>query len=222
MDKKIIKTAQDQEKMNELLDSAGDKLSEVQKKDSKGNDIAGTSEKDIYEALSSDKMRREYLAQIEEEATREANAKRREQIEILQKLDKIQRDLILTSKDNADYLMVQDAIYAINNNTLYEYIDNLGEVGENVEKLTQNILEQMDAQEAYGYSLNPKRIEQLADTINNANTIIGDSQVSLAEILDSTKYSMQEKIEAYNELYKSIEALGDDTLLQSFKEAYGQ
>lgn len=131
---------------------------------------------------------------------------------------------MLTSKDNADYLMAQDAIYAINNNTLYEYIDTLGDVGENVEALTQKILEQMDAQEAYEYASDRSgsKIKQLADTINSANTIIGDSQVSLAEVLDSTQYSFEDKIKAYNDLYAAIDALGDDTALEAFKDAYGQ
>ena len=224
LDQKIIKTIEDQEKMNELLDSAGDKLDSTRKKDNKGNEISGTSEQDIYKNLSSDKMKREYLEKIEGESIRKANQKRREQIEILQGLTEKQRQTILTSKDNANYLMVQDALYAKNNNTLYEYIDTLGDVGEGVERLTQNILEQMDAEEAYKYATDESgsAIKRLADTINNANTIIGDSQVSLAEVLDSTKYSLKDKISAYKELYESIEALGDDTLLQSFKEAYSQ
>ena len=222
LDKKIVQTAEDQKKMNELLDQAGDKLSSENRKDSKGNDIEGTSEQDVYKSLQSEKAKREYFEKIEEDATRKANAKRREQLKILEELTPAQRKLILTSKDNADALMAQDAIYATNNNTLYEYIDTLGDVGENVEALTQKILEQMDAEEAYEYALHPERIEQLADTINSANTVIGDSQVSLAEVLDSTKYSFEEKIKAYNDLYAAIDALGDDTALEAFKDAYGQ
>lgn len=222
LDNKIIKTAADQEKMNELLDSAGDKLDTTNKKDSKNKEIAGSSERDIYNNLQTDQARRKFLDKIEEDAINKANNKRKEQIRILQQLTTAQRNHILASQDNADYLMVQDAVYAINNNTLYEYIDTLGQVGNNVEKLTQNILEQISAQEAYQYALHPERIQELADTINNANTVIGDSQVALAEILDSTQYSIQEKITAYNQLYDAIAALGDNTLTQSFIDAYGQ
>ena len=224
LDKKIVQTTEDQKKMNELLDQAGDKLSSENQKDGKGNEVQGSSEQDIYKNLQSEKAKREYLAKIEEDSIRKANAKRREQLRILEELDPAQRKLMLTSKDNADYLMAQDAIYAINNNTLYEYIDTLGDVGENVEALTQKILEQMDAQEAYEYASDRSgsKIKQLADAINSANTIIGDSQVSLAEVLDSTKYSFEEKIKAYNDLYAAIDALGDDTALEAFKDAYGQ
>ena len=224
LDKKIIQTAEDQQKMNELLDSAGDKLSSENEKDGKGKEKSGTSEKDIYSNLQSEKARREYLTSVEKKATDEANQKRREQIKILGDLTDEQRKAMLLSKDNADNLMAQDAIYAINNNTLYQYLDTLENVGDGVEKLTQNILEQMDAEQAYQYAKEASgaKIKSLADTINSANKTIGDSQVSLAEILDSTKYSIAEKIEAYNELYKAIDALGDDTLSQSFEEAYGQ
>ena len=224
LDNKIVKTAEDQKKMNELLDSAGDKLSSENQKDKHKKDIEGTSEQDIYKNLQSDKARREYLAQIEDDATRQANKKRREQISILQNLSAAERQRILTSKGNADFLKTQDAIYATNNNTLYEYIDTLGNVGEGVEQLTQNILEQMDAEEAYKYATDDSgaAIKRLANTINNASTVIEGSQVSLAEVLDSTKYSFEDKIKAYNDLYASIAALGDPVLLDSFESAYGQ
>ena len=224
LDKKIIQTAEDQKEMNELLDSAGDKLSSENQKDDKDKEIEGSSEQDVYNSLQSEKAKRDYLEMIEDKATRKANAKRREQISILKDLDAEERKRLLTSKDNADYLMAQDAIYAINNNTLYEYIDTLGEVNDGVEQLTQNILEQMDAEQAYKYACDQSgsAIKQLADVINSSTTLIGDSQVSLAEILDSTQYSLQEKIDAYNDLYSAIDSLGDDTLTQAFQEAYGQ
>ena len=216
LDNKIVQTAADQEKMNELLDQAKDKLS------SEGKE--GKTEQDIYAALSTNAMKRTYLAQIEEKAIREANAKRREQISILKEASAAQRKEMLTSKDNADYLMVQDAILAINNNTLYEYIDSLDKVADGVESFTQAILESMSAEEAYRYATDKTGtgIKKLVDIINGATTVIEDEQVALATILDSSKYTIAEKIDAYNELSKQIAALGDPTLMKAFETAYGQ
>ena len=63
--------------------------------------------------------------------------------------------LLSSNTTNADFLATQSQIYAINNNELYEYIDLLkedtnitDEYASAVEQLTQNILEEMSAEEA--------------------------------------------------------------------------
>lgn len=135
LDKKIIKTAEDQKKMNELLDSATDKLDDEQKK--------------TYEALATDKQRYEYLKQVEAESRKEANAKRQQQIDRIRKMSAGDRAALLSSNaTDAKILEAQSAIYALNNNSLYEYIDTLEDAQEGVEKLTQSILENMSAEEA--------------------------------------------------------------------------
>ena len=210
LDKKIIQTTEDQKKMNDLLNSISDKLSE--------------EEKNVFESLTTDKAKRDYLETVEEDAIEQANKKRQKQIQLLGKLDAEQRREILNNKDNADYLQVVDAIYAINNNTLYEYIDSLGSVNDGVEKFTQNILENLSAEEAWKLASEDTThaVERLVNAVNDATTIIGDDEVSLATILDSTKYSLQEKIEAYNQLHDEIASLGDKSLIDSFEAAYGQ
>ena len=66
LDNQIIKTQKDQEKMNELLDQAADKLSE--------------EEKAAYEALITNKQRIMYLQNIQEKASADANKQRQKQL----------------------------------------------------------------------------------------------------------------------------------------------
>ena len=210
LDKKIIQTTEDQEKMNSLLDSISDKLSE--------------EEQDVFKGLTTDKAKRDFLETVEQNAIDEANKKREEQIKILRKLDPEQRREILNNKDNADYVQAVDAIYAINNNTLYEYIDSLSDVNDGVEKFTQSILENISAEEAWNLASSDTSdvIAKLVDTVNGATVLVGNEEVTLASILDSTKYSLEEKIEAYNKLYDEIASIGDKTLIDAFRSTYGQ
>ena len=224
LDKKIVKTIEDQKAMTEALDSAGDKLSSQQEKDKNGKEIKGSSEQEQFKALQSDKAKKLFLERSKQAAEIQADEYRKKQLAVLDKLDPAKRTELLTNASDAEKLKAQDAIFSINNHTLYTYLDTLGNVGDGVEQLTQSILEQMSAVDAYDYAVekNGKTIKELADAVNNATTVIEGEQVSLAEVLNSTSYSLKEKIAAYDELYASIEALGDQTILQSFKDAYGQ
>ena len=210
--------------MTEALDSAGDKLSSQQEKDKNGKEIKGSSEQEQFKALQSDKAKKLFLERSKQAAEIQADEYRKKQLAVLDKLDPAKRTELLTNASDAEKLKAQDAIFSINNHTLYTYLDTLGNVGDGVEQLTQSILEQMSAVDAYDYAVekNGKTIKELADAVNNATTVIEGEQVSLAEVLNSTSYSLKEKIAAYDELYASIEALGDQTILQSFKDAYGQ
>ena len=211
LDNKIIKTTADIKEMNDLLDKAADKLSE--------------EEKETFSRLTTDKQRRDYLAQVEREATSEANAKRAEQRNIIRNLSAGERNRLLSSNTtNADYLEAQSAIFALNNNALYEAVDRLGKVEDGVESFTQSILENMTAQEAWAYAQDESgsRIEQLLKTINEATTVYDNEQVSLASILDSDDIPLRDRIVAYNELEATISSLGDPGLLRSFRDAYQQ
>ena len=133
LDNKIIKTAEDTKEMAKLLESAADKLTE--------------EDKATYENLQSNQAKRTFLEEKEAEYREEANKKRQEQLKVLRQLNDEQRKELLTAKD-ANSLMVQDAVFSINNNTLYEYIDTLEEVNDGVESMTQNILEMLSAEDA--------------------------------------------------------------------------
>lgn len=66
-------------------------------------------------------------------------------------------------------------------------------------------------------------IKRLTDTINNAKTTTSSGeQTTFAAILGSDDYSLRERINAYDELYASIQAIGDFGLLHSFEQTYQQ
>ena len=212
LDNKIIKTNEDLKEMSELLDKAADKLDDEEKK--------------AYEHLSNDVQRRRYLTALERSATSEANAKRREQIRKVRNLSSSERAKLLNSNTtNADYLEAQSAIYAINNNTLYSYIDSLDKVNAGVEKFTQSILENLSAQEAWAYANDESgtMIKRLTDIINNSTTWTSSGEeTTYAAIINSDDYTLRERINAYDQLHDSIQSLGDTSLLRSFEQAYQQ
>ena len=130
------------EEMNSLLDQAADKLSD--------------EEKAVYNGLTTNKQKRDYLEKVEQQSRADANVKRNEVRTIINNLGASERAKALNSNTtNAKYLAIQSQIYAIANNELYEHIDALkkdtditDEQASAVEGLTQSILEQMDAQTA--------------------------------------------------------------------------
>ena len=143
IDKAIIKTKADQEELNSLLEQAGDKLSE--------------EEKANYDKLSNNK-RIEYLKRIQDAAEEEANKDRQQQLKKISKLSASQRAKLL-SEDTTDTNLInaQQALYALNNKTLYDFIDNtLSKTGDfasdeltAIESLTQAMLEGVNPTKAY-------------------------------------------------------------------------
>ena len=222
LDKKIIKTAEDQKKVNELFDSAGDKLSEEKKKDNKGKDIDGTSEKEIYAAIETDQEKYIYLQNVENEARKKANDLRQKQLDILKNLNPALRQEMLTNKDNAEYLKVQSAVRAINNNTLYEYIDSLKDAGKETEAFAQSILNELDAEQQYQYAIESDQhsIKNLVDTIDNATTIINGEKIRWTDVLGSDDYTFKERINAFKELEKVMKSLNNPEVLKAFQKAY--
>lgn len=222
LDKKIIKTTEDQKKLNELFDSAGDKLSEEKKKDDKGKDINGTSEKEIYATIETDQEKYIYLQNVENEARKKANDLRQKQLDILKNLNPALRHEMLTNKDNAEYLKIQSAVRAINNNTLYEYIDSLKDAGKETEAFAQAILNELDAEQQYQYAIESDQhsIKNLVDTIDNATTIINGEKIRWTDVLGSDDYTFKERINAFKELEKAVKFLNDPELLKAFQYAY--
>lgn len=206
LDNKIIKTAEDTKEMAKLLESAADKLTE--------------EDKATYENLQSNQAKRTFLEEKEAEYREKANEKRQEQLKVLRQLNDEQRKELLTAKD-ANSLMVQDAVFSINNNTLYEYIDTLEEVNDGVESMTQNILEMLSAEDAWTYANeeSSESIKKLVNTLNNASDIEGNA---LVEILNSDESSIKDRIEAYDQLKDIVASMGDPVLFDAFTKAYQQ
>jgi hypothetical protein len=142
--------------MNSLLDQAADKLSDEIEEDENIGYGKGVSEKAYYESFSTNEGKRKALETIEQNNRNKANEKRREQIEIIRELSyKERKEIFNENTTNAEYRKTQDAIYAINNNTLYERLDLLKQEGtltqsqsSAIESLTQSILEEMSVEEA--------------------------------------------------------------------------
>jgi hypothetical protein len=156
IDRKLIKTNEDLKEMNSLLDQAADALSDEIED---GEDIgygAGVSEKEYYESFSTEKGKRQALADIEKNTRKKANQKRTDQINAIKKLSGNELKKFLDENTtNAEIRMAQDAIYALNNNELYEYIDaqkDSNKITESqaaaIESLTQSILDEMSTEEA--------------------------------------------------------------------------
>ena len=150
LDNKIIKTKKDLDEMNSLLEQASESM------DTEASDeFGGKSEQEYYNALS-DKGKREYLEVKQRLLEQELQSRRQEQIDTIKSLSKEELSKFLDDDTtDATILQAQDAIYALNNNYLYGYIDSLKEIpgfsdeaAQSVETITQAMLENLSAAEA--------------------------------------------------------------------------
>ena len=199
IDKAIIKTKADQEELNSLLEQASDKLSE--------------EEKANYNNLSNNK-KFDYLKQIEKAAEEQANKDRQKQLKYINKLSASQRAKLL-SEDTTDtnFINAQQALYAINNKTLYDFMDNiLSKTGDftseeltAIESLTQAMLEGVDPTKAYWYAQNPDQINEIAKSISKLTVNYDGLNKKVAEVLTSEDYNIYEKVKAYREAIKSLD-----------------
>ena len=204
LDNQIIKTQKDQEKMNELLDQAADKLDEEEQK--------------AYKALATNEQRIRYLEAIQSKAEQDANKKRQEQLNKINKLSPNQRANFLDpNSTDSDILTAQSAIYAINNAKLYDFIDGLENAQEGVEKLAQSLLSQLSPAEALAFANTPDKIKDLVKTLNNANIQLSNGEnAGVASVLTSDDYSVVDKVKAYKETLDSL----DDSMKETFKTVY--
>ena len=204
LDNQIIKTQKDQEKMNELLDQAADKLDEEEQK--------------AYRALETNEQRIRYLEAIQSKAEQDANKKRQEQLNKINKLSPNQRANFLDpNSTDSDILTAQSAIYAINNAKLYDFVDGLEDAQEGVEKLAQSLLSQLSPAEALAFANTPDKINDLVKTLNNANIQLSNgNNVGVASVLTSDDYSVIDKVKAYKETLDSL----DDSMKETFKTVY--
>lgn len=223
LDGKILKTSKDLEEMKSILEEAGNSLSsEVTDKKKFG----GVSEQDWYNSLSSDKAKLEYLKKATDEARLEANQKRNEQLAAINNLRDSELDAFMMGTD-AKYVQARDAIYAINNNNIYEQIDALKELNQYssdqlkvTEEITSAILEQVDAYEAKDLANNPSRVKELINTINGLTTSIDGETVAYAEMLNSSDYSLAQQVEAYRKLDTALSGFGKE--YKAFSDLYSQ
>lgn len=111
---------------------------------------------------------------------------------------------------------MQEAVRKSNNAQLYLYIDRLKEVNDltteeaqNVQNVTQALLENVAVAEAWGMANNPSKIQDLANSlasIKSAVVVNGSKQIlSIADILSSDDYTVTEQV---NALRAAKEALG--------------
>lgn len=237
LDNKLIKTNADLKEMSSLLDQAADKLDDDIEEDEDIGYGKGVSEKDYYESLQTDKAKREFLDQVEANARAKANEKRTEQINKIKNMDASEKKRFLSEDaTNAEILQAQDAIYALNNNELYEHIDALKESGEltaeeanAVESLTQSILENMSVEEAWAYAQdnNGEKVQALVDQLrelkieakNAASEVV---KINVAEALMTDDYALIDQVEAYKDALEELEKLGDQAALDAFKESFKQ
>ena len=112
---------EDISEMDSLLQSAGDNLSEENKKDNKGKEIEDSSDKAIYSRLQTDTERRKFIENKEEEYRAQANQKRQEQLDYATNLSESDRRRLLNDNTtNSEYLETQSQksvfIYALDKN----------------------------------------------------------------------------------------------------------
>ena len=207
LDKKLITTIADQEKMNQLLDQAADELSD------EGEE--GKTDRDIYNSLQDNRTRRQYLETKKQEYRQQANELRKQVLDEFNNLSQWERNRMLDpNASSGEILKAQSALFANNNNTLYQYIDGLAKVQDGVESVAQSILEAVTPAKALALAneQGAESIQKLVKALNNEN----------AAILNSDSGSLKEHVEAYKELRASVAALDDPELTDAFKSVYRQ
>ena len=102
-------------------------------------------------------------------------------------------------------------MYALNNSYLYNSIDALKidkERAKAIEKVTQSMLEQVDAAKAASILADQRQINKYVDAMV--------SQGDAASILSSDDYSVTERVAAFKKLHEAMASLGDADILEAF------
>lgn len=216
LDNQIIKTKEDQEEMNDLLEQAADNLDD--------------DEQDIYNSLSTNALKKQYLDSIKEQSLATANADRQKQLQLINSMSTSNRAALLSSDaTDSDYLTAQSALYAIANNELYQYIDTMKDASEEsdeywkaIEEVTQTMLEGVSPTEAYYYAQNPEKIQAIVSALSDLKSAYTDTdgviqEAGVAEILNSDDYNIKEKVEAFR---KAKQALAGTSIYDAFMSTY--
>lgn len=210
LDEKVLKTNKDLEEMNSLLDSAGDSLS---------SDENAKYNQETYKNLQDNASRRRYIELAEEDARREANKKRQEQLNKINSLDVAsKRQLLNDDTTNSAFLESQSAVRAIVNNKIYETIDALKQLEdytdeelEATEQLTVAFMEETKALEALNYANNPDAVSDLVSELvkMDATSIFGDESNSITK-----------RVKAFREIQNAL--ADDEAALEALNKAYSE
>jgi hypothetical protein len=228
LDNKIIKTNKDMEEMNSLLEQAADNLDDEIEEDEDIGYGVGVSEKEHYESLGSDKLKREFLDQVEKESREKMKKLREDQIAIF----KGNSELLNENTTDAQIKKAQSSLYANAIYNLQEYIDTLKDAEElsssdaaSIEKLTQKMIEEADLSEAFDFADNEQSVKDLVNSIKSLETEVEGldgklETVSTAEILTSDDYGITQKAEAFRALKQEFGAFSDEYKL--LEQAYSE
>ncbi len=208
LDDKLIKTISDQKEMNSLLDQAADKLSD--------------EEKEYYNNLSTDKLKRQYLEQVQQQTKDSLKATSEAQRASIN--NSRYKNQWLTGTDS-DALKIQDQVFAGAKRSAYEYLDSLVAVNDayedlydSVEDVTNALIENMSATAALDLWDHPDKLNNLIDKIAEVTSNIED--MSAAEVLNSEDESLVDRTRAYHDVSEALKE--DNDALKAFQQAYQQ
>lgn len=216
LDQQLIKTIDDQNEMNKLLDQAADKITD-------------DDAKEIYKALNTAAAKRQFLDAYTQQQEEEIAQKRNQQKTIIR--NSKYRSFFLNG-DSTEAIKVRDQIYAGFNNEIYSYLDSKYSNDNSnktsaVQSLIQSIGENLDAEIAFEYWDNPEKIQALTDSfmslktvVNETNDSIETTTESIAEVLTTEDYSLKDRVEAYEETKRVLNDNKD--ALEAFSAAYQQ
>ena len=188
--------------MSSLLESAADSLSD--------------EEKEVYNSLTSDKARKEFLESVQQTTEDQLFIKRQQQKNIILGLRQkggTQWDKWLTSND-AEIVQSRDAMYALNNTYLYQQIDDLNNISKEeakaIEKITQNMLANVSASKSAAILADQSQIDKYIKALA--------SQGEAANILQSDDHTITERVAAFKNLHNAILSLGDTDITNAFEK----
>ena len=222
-DNKVVKTKEDLEAMEEVIDSVSESIDWTQ-----GGTLSDEEAEDLKKDFESwdPKTQRKWLEDEAERLEGLIKAKRQKQIDILKALNEEDRNYLLKNDNNTI-----SAVRANNNALLYEEIDNLEvsiELTEEqikaTEDLGQRILDNLSAEEAYLW-MTTDGAKKLVETLSKLEDITvsdgkgGTKDASVAEILTSDDYLISEQINAYRQAYTELSKL-DAEAAKAFEEEY--
>ena len=208
LDGKLIKTISDQKEMNSLLSQAADKLSDEGKEN--------------YNSLQTNKLKREYLDQVQQQTKDSLKATSDAQRAAIK--NSRYRDQWLTGTD-ANALKVQDQVFAGAKRSAYEYLDSLVAVNDaykdlydSVEDVTNALIENMSANDAFDLWNDKDKLNDLIDKITKVTS--GIEGMSAAQVINSEDESLVDRTRAYHDISEALK--GDEAALKAFQQAYQQ
>lgn len=155
LDNKLIKTKEDLAEMNSLLEKGSEIMDDDIEEDEDKGFGKGVSEKGYYDSLTNEEKKL-YLDRKREQIDTELASKRQEQKNLIANMDPNERKKLLSSTaTDPKIIQAQAAIYALNNQEIYDNMDILKEsksltddAAASIEGMTQSLMENLTAEEA--------------------------------------------------------------------------